>query len=553
MDKQLSFISLGGIGSVTRNMYVYEYGNEILLVDCGLGFADETMLGVDFLLPDITYLLKAVKEGKKIVGMLITHGHEDHMGALPFILPQLPEFPIYASAFTAALANEKLAQFNLPKVIQQYPFRKEIVIGNFIGKFLYVTHSIPDTAHIVIKTPVGIFYHGSDFKFDLTPFDKKQTDFQGIGAIGAEGVRCLLSECLGSEREGYTLSEASLQTPFEDEMRNCRGKFIVTTYSSNISRINQIASIARKLHRKVGFVGRSLMKAVGVAREQNLLMVKKEEEISIENLRQFKDSDLVLFVAGSQGQENSSLTRIINGEHKNVQLHGDDVIVFSADPIPGNEMSIYALVDNLSKMGIRVLYSDISNHKFHVSGHGSSQELLQLMALLKPQNLLPISGTFRQMAAYKRLAKRYGYHERDILVPLSGQQVIFTKDSTYFGQKLPIKHVYVDEVSGEEIEQFVLRDRQKISQEGVVAVIIEVDEESGSFAGKPEVVAKGFAMKDAQNIELLIPQVLERVFSNPKPVTDWQYLRKQVREAVEKKLFAEFKRRPLVLPVIIEI
>ncbi len=553
MDKNLSFISLGGIGTVTRNMYVYEFGNEILLIDCGLGFADETMLGVDFLLPDISYLLKIVKEGKKIVGMLITHGHEDHMGALPFILPQLPHFPIYATSFTAALANEKLAQYNLPKVIQPYPFGKEITVGNFSGKFLYVTHSIPDTAHIVIKTPVGIFYHGSDFKFDLTPYDKKQTDFQGIGAVGAEGVRCLFSECLGSEREGYTLSEDSLTTPFEDEMRNCRGKFIVTTYSSNISRINQVTAIARKLHRKVGFVGRSLMKAVGVAREQGLIALKKDDEIPIESIRQYKDSELLLFVAGSQGQENSALTRIINGEHKNVQLRGDDVIVFSADPIPGNEMSIYALVDNLSKMGIRVLYSDISYHKFHVSGHGSSQELLQLMALVKPRYLLPISGTFRQMAAYKRLGKRFGYHESDILVPMSGQQVIFTQDGVHFGHKIPIRHVYVDEVSGEEIEHFVLRDRQKISQEGVIAIIIEVDEESGSLSGKPEVVAKGFATKDSQEIELFIPQVLENVFSRRKPVTDWQYLRKQVREAVEKKLFAEFKRRPLVLPVIIEI
>jgi len=552
MEQQLSFISLGGMGNVTRNMYIYQYGNEILLVDCGLGFADETMLGVDFLLPDITYLLQLLQEGKKIAGMVITHGHEDHMGALPFILTQLPLFPVYATPFSAALANEKLNQFGLQGCVEEKPFNQEIPIGSFTASFISVTHSIPDTSHIFIKTPVGNFYHGSDFKFDLTPVDKKQTDFAGIVQAGSQGIRCLLSECLGADREGYTRSEASLFVPFEEEILHCKGKCIVTTYSSNISRLNQISGIAARLGRKICFAGRSLIKAKEVARKKGLFALKEDQEISVDQLSKYKDSEILLFVAGSQGQENSALTRIINGEHKDIRLEKNDVVIFSADPIPGNEISIYALVDSLSKMGIKVLYSDSARH-FHVSGHGSSQELLLLLSLLKPRQVLPISGNYRHMAAYKRLAKQYGYFEKDIIMLSGGQEVIFTEEETKLGQKIPIRQVYVDEVSGEEIEHFVLRDRQKISQEGMVAIIVEIDGENGKLAARPDVIARGFSLREAKDIEKIISGSLQTLLNGKKPVADWMYVRKQIRETAEKKLFHELKRRPLVLPVVIEV
>ena len=548
MTTEVKFLSLGGIGSVTKNLYVYETEEEILLVDCGLGFADETMLGVDLLLPDVSYLLKTKK---RIVGMCITHGHEDHMGALPFILPQLPVFAIYATPFTAALANVKLAEFEIGTRIIPTDFNTEVKIGNFTAEFIRVTHSVPDTSHILIGTPAGNFYHGSDFKFDYTPFDGQKTDFQAITNAGKKGIRCLLSDCLGAERIGFTPSEEILSVPFEREMRSCKGKFIVTTYSSNISRLNQIIAVAEKLNKYVCFIGRSLIKAKDVARDKGLLKLRKEREITADQLRTFADKDVLLFVAGSQGQENSALTRIINGEHRDVKLRKDDVVVFSADPIPGNEISVSELVDVLSGLGNRVMYSNIT-HEFHVSGHGSSQELLLLMSLVNAQQVLPISGTNRQMVAYKNLAKKFGFKDEDILLTNAGQELIFTPDTVRLGEKIPLRRIYVDQVSGEEVDHYVLRDRQKLSKEGIVAIIAEISAETGELMEKPEIIAKGFSAHETTDIISLANVSLKSVLSHKKPVTDWAYIRKQIRDAAEQKIAKHLRRHPLILPVVIE-
>lgn len=553
MDKALSYISLGGIGEVTKNLHVYQFGNEILLVDCGLGFADETMIGVDLLLPDISYLQKAVTQNKKrIVGMVISHGHEDHMGALPFVLPQLPEFPIYGSSFTAAMANQKLEDFGLKPVVREVSFNHDVQIGNFTISLIHVTHSIPDTSHVVIKTPAGNFYHGSDFKFDLTPFNGRKTDFQAIAKAGSMGIRCLMSECLGSERPGYTPSEKTLQEPFIQAIRDCPGKCIVTTYSSNISRLQQIISIAESMNKRICFVGRSIIKTKELARQKGLLSYNKSREVQPDQVKRFKDNELVLFVAGSQGQENSALARIVNGEHRSIQLHKQDVIIFSADPIPGNEVSVYSVIDAVSKLGIKVLYSDIGGN-FHVSGHGSSQELMLLMSLLKARQVLPISGGYRHMVAYRELAKQAGFAEKDIVLTQEGQEIIFYKDRVQYGQKIPLRHIYVDEISGEQMEHFVLHDRQKISQEGIVAIIAEIESETGILSGMPEIVSRGLPSKDSQEITKIVAEALQKAFPQKSQISDWNYLRKQVREIAEKAIFQEFNRRPLVLPVVIEI
>jgi len=552
MDNALSYISLGGVGEVTKNLHVYQYNDEILLVDGGLGFADDTMIGVDLLLPDIAHLQKLVQNKKRIIGMVISHGHEDHMGALPFLLPLLPEFPIFGSNFTAAMTNQKLDEFGFKTKVRDIPFNQEVTIGNFIFSLIHVTHSIPDTSHIVIKTPVGNFYHGSDFKFDLTPFNGKKTDFQAIVKTGLQNIRCLMSECLGSERPGYTPSEQTLQEPFFQALRDCRGKCLVTTYSSNISRLQQIITIAESMNKKICFVGRSIIKTKDLARQKGLLTYNKSREITPEQVKRFKDHELVLFVAGSQGQENSALTRIVNGDHRDIQLHKQDVIIFSADPIPGNEISVYSTIDAVSKQGIKVLYSDIGGN-FHVSGHGSSLELMMLMSLVKPKQVLPISGGYRHMVAYKELAKRIGFADKDILLTTAGQEVIFYKDYAKFGQKIPLRHIYVDEVSGEQMEHFVLHDRQKISQEGIVAIIAEIDAETGMITGKPEVIARGLPSKDASEMSIRVVEALKKAFPQREQVADWNYLKKQVREVSEKIIFEEFNRRPLILPVVIEV
>ena len=558
MASYLSYIPLGGMGEVTKNLHIYEYENQMLIVDCGLGFANETMIGVDLLLPDISYLLKAVQSGKKIVGMVITHGHEDHFGALPFVLPQLmgqesqiPDFPIYATAFTTAMANEKLADFGLPTVVKEVSFGKTMQIGPFTCSFIRVTHSVPDTAHVFIKTPVGNFYHGSDFKFDLTPWDGNKADFQAIAQAGREGIRCLMSESLGADRPGVTPSEMTLTEHFEHAMRECKGKFIVTTYSSNISRINQVISVAEKLNKYVCFVGRSLMTAKDLARQQGILKLRKEREIRPEQVKKYPEKDIVLFVAGSQGQENSALMRMVNGEHRDITVGQQDVVVMSADAIPGNESSVNGLINELSRMKITILLN--TNQQFHVSGHGSQNEHLLLLSLLRPQQIVPISGDYRHLVAYKGLAQRFGYDKSDVLILSSGQEVTFSPEQARFGQKIPLRQVYVDEISGEEVEQYALHDRQKISQEGIVAIIAQVATEDGSLAERPEVVARGLPAKEAQDMDSLIADALVKSFSKQKNVRDLNFIRKQIREVAERRIFQEFKRRPLVFPVVIEV
>lgn len=558
----VSFLALGGEEDVTRNMYLYEYKDQILIVDCGLGFPDETMLGVDLLLPDITYLLEVTKSDKdrspfgrkKIVGMLLTHGHEDHIGGLPFILPQLPDFPIYTSPLTAALANEKLIEFGVNRKVEKIEFSESnVTLGDFSATFIRVTHSVPDSANIFIRTPVGNFFHGSDFKFDLTPADGKRTEFDKIAEVSREGVLCLMSDCLGAERQGFTKSEEALGTNFEREMRECKGKFIITTYSSNISRLNQAVAAAEKLGRKVCFVGRSLVKAKEIGQKLHYLQIRQGTEVQLAELGNYKPSQLMLIVAGSQGQENSAMTRIADGEHKDVRLDPLDVIVFSSDPIPGNEVAVSSLVDTIVKKGAKVIGSDGSG-AFHVSGHGSSGDHMLLISLTKPRFLIPISGTYRHMVAYKGLAQKMGYGKRDIYLIENGQEIRFSATSMQPGKRMDIRNVYVDEVSGEEVENFVVRDRERLAKEGVVIVLAEIKASDGQLAGKPEIIARGSSLTDTKNLSAALVKDIQKLLTSRKGrVTNWVHTRRLIGEAAGKHLFRNFHTRPLILPVVIEV
>lgn len=559
MNDTLSFIPLGGIEDVTRNMYLYEYKDEILVVDCGIGFADETMIGVDLLIPDVTYLvqscLPAGKAKKKIVGMVFTHGHEDHIGALPFILPQLQAntIPLFASPFTAALANEKLKEYGVGQRVTPVPFDgRSIQLGSFGVSFIRITHSVPDTSNILIKTPVGTIYHGSDFKFDPTPFDGKETEFGKIEAAGKSGILCLMSDCLGAERKGQTRSEITLSENFEREIGATKGKCIVTTYSSNVARFNQIAAIAKRYNRHICFVGRSLLKVKDVAQKMDYMRLPKGMEISVDEIRNYADNQLLLFVAGSQGQEESAMSRIANNEHKEIKLTSEDTVIFSADPIPGSEVLVYSLIDTIAKTGARVVYSDLSNG-FHVSGHGTADDLLKMISLTQPKKLVPIGGTYRHMVAYKRLAQEVGYKAQDILLLEDGQEIIFSKDTTVApGRKIPLKTVYLDEITREELEHFVLRDRQKLSEGGIVVVLAEVEATTGRLVNPPDIIARGFALDKNFNKKIYtdLKQILER---RKGRVTNWIHVRKVIEETTSRRLFKSLRREPLVLPVVLEV
>lgn len=552
MDK-LTFISIGGIGDVTKNMYAYIVENEILLVDCGIGFADSSLPGVDLLIPDISYLKKQIAEGKKIVGMLLSHGHEDHIGALPFILPQLPKFPIYGSTLTAALANEKLGEFDFDSRVTTVNFLdKDINLGVFTVSFIRMTHSIMDTANMVIKTPVGNFYHGSDFKFDFTPVDGKTSDLQKIAAAGSEGVLCLLSDCLGSERAGHSRSEAHISRSFEEEFRHATGKIIVTTYSSNISRLNQAIEEGIKAGRRICFMGRSLLKARDVGRTLNYMNFPKKFEIKPHEVGRFKPSEVLLLVAGSQAQESSALTRIANNDDRDIRLEKGDTVIFSADPIPGNEENIYALIDEITRRGAKVVYSDITD-EFHVSGHGSENDLKLLISLTTPKYMLPIGGTFRHMAKYREIAKSMGYPENSVFLPDSGQEVIFTKTGVNYGKKIPGASIFLDQVTREELDNYVVVDRVRIAKEGVMIVMVELVASTGQLEGIPTILTKGFVYEKREEFEKMLGNALAKRFTNKEdPVKALGYYKKTIEKTAEEMLYRE-GRSPLVVPVIIEV
>lgn len=548
----LSLIPLGGMEDVTKNMYVYEYKNEILIVDCGIGFADASMLGVDLLLPDITYLLQTKK---KIVGLILSHGHEDHIGAVPYILPQLPpQIPVFASPFTAALTNEKLKEFKMAANVKTFSFGdKPLSLGSFTVNLLRVTHSVPDSANIVIKTPAGVFYHGSDFKIDLTPHDKQRMDFQGIVKVGNEGVLGMLTDSLGSDRPGHTPTEDGLQQAFENALAQCKGKLIVTTYSSNVARINQVIAAAEKYKRRICFVGRSLIKVADVAKRAGYLEVKDGTIIELEHVANLPDNQIVMLVAGSQGQENSALTRIAEGEHREVHLSPDDIVIFSADPIPGNEEPVNQLIDTIAKTGASVLTSG-NGTLYHVSGHGSQQDHLLVMSLIKPRYIVPISGNYKHLLGYQKLAIKMGYKAKDVLLLENGQEVIFSKDGVTFGRRIPTKNVFVDQVSGEEVEGFVLRDREKLAKDGIIILMVEINAHDGQLSGVPDIIERGFLPKESEILQGTLVKEIRAVLSAKKgKVANWVHLRKQLEAVAGKHIFKKFRRRPLVLPVIIEV
>ncbi len=547
----VTVLPLGGIGSVTKNMYLYIFGNEILIVDCGMGFPDANTPGVDFLIPDITHLKKLVTQGKKIVGLLLTHGHEDHIGGVPFVLDQLPSFPIYATPLTAAFTNEKLKDFGLNQRVVEVKFKKDFRLGAFMVRFLHITHSVMDTSNIFIKTPVGNFYHGSDYKFDLTPPDDKPTDMHGIAETAREGVMCMMSDCLGAEREGHSKSERKITDKFEEEMRRSKGKVFISTYSSNISRMNQAIEAAIKFNRKVCFMGRSFAKARDIGRQLGYMKLPQNMEIKSQQAGSMDPSKVMILIPGSQAQEESALVRVANDNDRDLRIEKNDTVIFSADPIPGNEVNIYSLIDTISKKGARVIHSDMSD-EFHVSGHGSQNDIKLLATLTRPRYAFPIGGNYRHMLAFKGLMRDLGMREQDIVLPEYGQEVVFFKGSFRYGAKIPLATVYVDEITGEEMEKFVLLDRQKIVKEGIMIIMVEVEADSGKIVEKPDVIVRGVAFPEKDGFVEKLGSELSRSMSQKSGRANSALYRKTIQRTAENLLY-KMKREPLVIPVVIEV
>ncbi|MDD3532204.1 MAG: ribonuclease J [Candidatus Shapirobacteria bacterium] len=549
---QLKIVSLGGFGLVTKNMFVYETPKDIIIVDCGIGFPDEEMLGVDLVIPDISYL-KDKKD--KIRGIVISHGHEDHFGALPFLLPLLPKVPIFSSKLALAIAERKLKENRIRADLRVADRTKPLKLGDFEINFIQVTHSVPETQHMFIKTPYGNVYHGSDFKFDWTPIDKSKIEVKKMVEASHEGVDLMLSDCLRSEREGYTESEQTLVEIFEREIAKARGRFIVTTMSSNISRLKTAIDVSLARGRKVALAGRSIIEVVKIGREFGYLNLPKDMEVDVRKIANYPDDKITLLVAGSQAQSGSSLDRIASQTHDNIRIKPGDFVVFSTDYIPGNESSIQTVIDLLMRQGAEVSYMDISED-LHVSGHGARGDLALLINLVKPKFLLPIGGGFRQMKQYSLLAQRIGYQEDKVLLPSSGDVIGLANQEAKIIGRFEARDVMVDGLGVGDVGNVVLRDREILSREGVVSAVVMLDKNKMQTIQEPAVLSRGFVygqIRDGKEILLLAQKEISRIINGAQKGSGVRDLKVAIQDSLEKFFYRTTGRRPMVLLTIIEI
>ena len=443
MNNKLRIIPLGGgPGMVTNNMYLYEYGHEAIIVDCGIGFPDDKETN-DILIPDVSYLTH--NPNLKIKGILLTHGHDDHHAALPHILPKIGNYPIYASKLTAGFATDRLKDFKLHQKITVFNESDQIKLGPFTIHPIHVTHSVPDTYHFLIETPVGNIYHGSDYKFDLTPIDNRPPNFQKMVTLSQKGVLCLISDCLRGERAGFTPSESTLTPAIQREFSDWSGRIIFTTMSSQIHRIQQAVDVATKLGRKICFIGRSMERNTTTASRLGFLRVSPKNIIKPNQLKRYNDKQVCVIIAGSQGQESSSLTRFAAGTHRLLKPKTTDKIIYSSDIIPGNEAPVYHVLDQIAKLGATANHSEMIDD-LHVSGHASAGEIQLLMELVNANFVYPIGGSFRHMRQYENLAKEMGYQPNQIILPKTCQVLEFDHSGTYrLAETLKLQAIRIDQ------------------------------------------------------------------------------------------------------------
>ncbi|MBI2330217.1 ribonuclease J [Candidatus Daviesbacteria bacterium] len=547
----LRIIPLGGVGDVTKNMYVYETDQDIIIIDCGVGFPDEAMPGVDLVIPDISYLKDKIN---KIRGIIITHGHEDHTGGLPYIWPEL-QVPIYTQRLTAGFIRAKFTEHNLPKdQIKELKIDQTLDLGSFKLSFYQVSHSVPDSTGIVIRTPQGIIIHQADFKIDWTPVSGQVTDVGKVAQLGKEGVLLLLIDCLRVDKPGFNKSEKSIEDSFEKAALETKGKLLITMTSSNVSRMQQAINVAQKTGRKVAIVGRSFENNFQVARDLGYLSVPPGIVVASDAISSFPAGKLLLLIAGAQGQSDSSLARAANGEHKQVKLSSGDSVVFSADPIPSTESAQNALIDALSRLGLNVYYSAVASD-LHVSGHAAVEELRLMVNLIKPQFLFPIGGSFRHMESFSQMAQEMGYDKKQVLNIENGDVLEVKNEEIKLITRVEVQNVYVDGLGIGDVGHIVLRDRQKMSEEGIVVVVVSVDIHTGQLVSEVDIISRGFVFEEMardllEEAKEIIRQALQKHIHKG---TDWRFIRKMIEDSLEKFLYQATKRRPLILPVVVEV
>ena len=550
---KLKIIPLGGLHEVGKNITVFEYEDEIIVVDCGLSFPEDDMLGIDLVIPDITYLQKNVD---KIKGLIITHGHEDHIGSVPYLLKQI-NIPVYAPRLAMGLIRNKLEEHKIlrsSKLIEVMQGETITLGKNFKVEFIRSTHSIPDSVMLAIKTPVGTILHTGDFKVDYTPIDGKIMDLGRIAELGNEGILALMSDSTNAERKGFTMSESSIGPVFDNLFDGCTKRIVVATFASNVHRVQQIVNSAVKYKRKIAVCGRSMINMINTARELGYIDCPEDLFIDIDMMSTYNDEQLVIITTGSQGETMSALTRMAAGDHRKVKITPNDLVIISANPIPGNEKLVSKVIDDLMQIGAEVVYSALAD--VHVSGHACQEEQKLIFALAKPKFFIPVHGEYRQLIAHAETAQSMGIPAKNIVLMENGRVVELSEDEIKLAGMVPNGRVLVDGLGVGDVGNIVLRDRQHLSQDGLIVIVLTMDSSTGEVVAGPDVISRGFVyVRESENLMDDVKSVVRHEIKKceEKEIRDWSTIKSTVRENLRDYIFVKTKRNPMIIPIIMEV
>ena len=550
---KLKIIPLGGLHEIGKNITVFEYENEIIVVDCGLSFPEDDMLGIDLVIPDITYLEKNVD---KIKGLVITHGHEDHIGSIPYLLKKI-NVPIYATKLTVGLIKNKLEEHKLLRTTELHEVTQgeTVKLGkNFKVEFIRSSHSIPDSVMLGITTPAGTILHTGDFKVDFTPIDGKIMDFGRIAELGEQGILALMSDSTNSERKGFTMSESSVGEVFDKLFLHCTKRIVVATFASNVHRVQQIVNAAIKYNRKIAVCGRSMINMITTARELGYIECPENLFIDIDMIKNYTDEQLFIIKTGSQGEPMSSLTRMAAGDHRKVKITPNDLVIISATPIPGNEKFVSKVIDDLMQIGAEVVYSALED--VHVSGHACQEEQKLIIALSKPKYFIPVHGEYRQLIAHSETAQSMGIDKDNIIMLQNGRVLEINEDSAEFTSTVQSGRVLVDGLGVGDVGNIVLRDRQHLSQDGLIIIVLTMDGSTGEVIAGPDVISRGFVyVRESENLMDDVKAVVRHEVKKceEREIRDWSTIKTTVRENLRDYIFAKTKRNPMIIPIIMEV
>ena len=550
---KLKIIPLGGIQEIGKNITVFEYEDEMVVVDCGLSFPDDDMLGVDLVIPDITYLEKNVD---KIKGLVITHGHEDHIGAIPYLLKKI-NLPIYATRLAAGLIRNKLEEHKLLNSTELH----EVIQGqtikfgrNFKVEFIRSTHSIPDSVMLAITTPAGTILHTGDFKVDYTPIDGKIMDFGRIAELGNQGILALMADSTNSERKGFTMSESSVGEVFDKLFLHCTKRIVVATFASNVHRVQQIVNAAVREKRKIAVCGRSMINMITTARELGYIKCPENIFIDIDMINNYTDDQLVIITTGSQGEPMSALTRMAAGDHRKVKITPNDLVIISATPIPGNEKFVSKVIDDLMQIGAEVVYSSLED--IHVSGHACQEEQKLILSLAKPKYFIPVHGEYRQLIAHSETAQSMGIDKDNIIMLQNGRVLEINEEGAELTGTVPNGRILVDGLGVGDVGSIVLRDRQHLSQDGLIVIVLTMDSSTGEVVAGPDVISRGFVyVRESENLMDEVKSVVKHEIRKceEKGIREWSTIKSNVRENLRDYIFTKTKRNPMIIPIIMEV